>query len=123
MKEKSKKILYLFLGWLFLILGIIGAFLPLLPTTPFLLLAAYFFSHSSEKVHQKLLNHKTFGPLIKDWEEKGIIRRKAKLLATVAMVALFSLSFYFMSFTLMIKILLMTIASTILAFIWTRPES
>ena len=72
-----KKIILLAFGHLFLVLGIIGAFLPVLPTTPFLLLAAFFYSKSSDKIHNWLMNHKYLGPPLKDWHERGVIGLKA----------------------------------------------
>ncbi|BFM51345.1 YbaN family protein [Marinomonas sp. THO17] len=72
----AKKYFYLALGWFSLITGIIGIYLPLLPTTPLVLLAAWCFSKSSERFHNWLLNHKFFGPIVRDWQsEDGIPRR------------------------------------------------
>ena len=56
------------LGWLCVALGVIGIFLPLLPTTPFILLAAWLFSRSSNKFHHWIQNHKRLGPIITMWE-------------------------------------------------------
>ena len=80
------KYLWISLGWLFVGLGVIGIALPLLPTTPFLLLAALCFSRGSEKIHQWLLNHPTFGPPILDWQNKRAISRRSKVVASVAML-------------------------------------
>jgi len=79
------RILWLVLGGSSLGLGTVGIFLPILPTVPFYLLAAFAFSKSSEKMHNWLLNHKIFGPDIKQWYDKRVIRRPAKLMALVAM--------------------------------------
>lgn len=64
----SAKILIAALGWLCVILGVIGIFLPLLPTTPFLLLAAWLFTHSSERFHNWLRDHPKLGPIIAVWK-------------------------------------------------------
>jgi uncharacterized membrane protein YbaN (DUF454 family) len=82
MIRKAKKYIFLFLGFLFTVIGIIGAFLPVLPTTPFLLAAAFFFSKSSEKFHNWILNHKIFGPAIKDYynERKITLQTRKKAL-------------------------------------------
>lgn len=76
-----KKTLYLMLGFVFVVLAVIGIFLPLLPTTPFLILAAFFFSQSSEKCHQWLLNNKVFGPILYNWENSRCIPAFAKKLS------------------------------------------
>ncbi len=68
------------LGWICVGLGIIGAFLPLLPTTPFLLLAAWCFYKSSPKTHAWLLNHKLMGPPLRDWQNERAISVKTKIL-------------------------------------------
>jgi len=71
-----KRILLIIAGILSLVLGIIGAFVPLLPTVPLVLLAAYCFGRSSERLHQRLINHRYFGPIIDNFQTgKGIPKR------------------------------------------------
>lgn len=77
--------LYRVLGSVAVALAALGAFLPLLPTTPFLLVAAWAFARSSPKLHQALLAHPRFGPLLRDWETHRAIPRRAKILAVVGM--------------------------------------
>ena len=108
-------------GWMSLVLGIIGIFLPLLPTTPFVLLSAYCFSKSSPRLHHWLLNQPHLGPMIQNWEQHGSISQNAKVTATVLMIALFSFSLYFLNFSLIIKGTLICICTGVLCFIWTRP--
>ncbi len=79
-------------GGLFLTLGLLGVVLPVLPTTPFLLLAAGCFARSSPRLHRWLLDHPVFGPPIRNWEENGAISRKAKRLAVGSMAAVLALS-------------------------------
>lgn len=70
-----------------LLLGIAGIFLPLLPTTPFVLLAAFCFSRGSERVERWMLEHARFGPMVRDWRERRAVPRRAKQLATLMMTA------------------------------------
>jgi len=88
MRKRLKKTLYMLLGFLFILLGILGVFLPLLPTTPFIILAAFLFSQSSEKYHQWLLNNKVFGPILYNWENSRCIPNFAKKLSFI-MIAIF----------------------------------
>lgn len=80
------------LGFLALGLGALGVVLPLLPTTPFVLLAAFAFARSSERWHAWLLRHRIFGPLIIDWREHGAISRPTKAVSAVSMAGVFGLS-------------------------------
>jgi len=80
--------LYKSLGFIFLGLGVIGVFLPLLPTTPFLLVSAACFARSSDKWHRWLLSNRIFGPLIKDWQERKCISISTKIFA-ISLVVLF----------------------------------
>jgi len=82
------KYVWIGLGWLFVGLGVLGIALPLLPTTPFLLLAAVCFSRGSEKIHSWLLNHPRLGPPIRDWQAHRAISRNSKITATAAMLIL-----------------------------------
>ena len=76
-------------GFLSLVLGVLGIVLPLLPTTPFVLLAAFCFSCGSERCDQWLLSHPRFGPLVRDWRAHRALSLRAKQLAS-AMMALSS---------------------------------
>ncbi len=86
-----RKLAYNTLGWAVLILGIIGVVLPGLPTTPFLLVAAFAFSRGSPRMRAWLIDHARFGPMIADWEERGAISRRAKVLAVTLMAVVFGL--------------------------------
>ncbi len=81
----GKRALYGVLGFVMLALGIIGAFLPVMPTTIFIILAAWFFARSSPRLEARLLRDPRFGPLIVKWRERGAIPPKAKLYACLGM--------------------------------------
>ncbi|MCD2341801.1 YbaN family protein [Ideonella azotifigens] len=79
--------LWLLAGGLSLLLGVIGIFLPLLPTTPFVLLAAWCFSKGSERWEHWLVTHRHLGPIVRDWRATRAVPLRAKQLATVMMSA------------------------------------
>ncbi|TWW08124.1 hypothetical protein E3A20_27470 [Planctomyces bekefii] len=112
----------LVLGWLALGVGILGIFLPLLPTTPFVLLAAFLFSRGSKRCHDWLLSHRTFGPLIQDWERGGVIRLTAKVWSTAMIVPLFSYTLLFVQVATWVKGVVVLVGAAVLTFIWTRPS-
>ena len=82
------------LGFVFLAIAALGILLPLLPTTPFVLLAAACFAQSSERMHRWILANRTFGPLVRDWDEKRCesCRVKWVAIASMALVGGFSLT-------------------------------
>jgi len=112
---------WLGLGLVCVALGAIGVFLPLLPTTIFLIIAAYAFARSSERLHNWLLSNKVFGPLIKDWQDHGRIRRPAKVMALISMTIIIGLSWAFdvPIYVLGIQCLILI---PVAGFIATRPE-
>ncbi|MGH1460432.1 MAG: YbaN family protein [Neptuniibacter sp.] len=123
MKSTVVRILYLLTGYLCVLLGIIGILLPLVPTTPFLLVATFCFSRSSERLHQYLINHPVFGKLIQDWEAYGVIPYRIKLLSTTMMLLMVSYPLIFKTFHLGLKALVVITILVALAYIWTRPSS
>ena len=77
---------YWALGFVFLAIGAAGVVLPLLPATPFILLSAACFARSSERWHRWLLSNETFGPMIRNWEEKRCISCRVKVIAIASMI-------------------------------------
>ncbi|MBL7128146.1 MAG: YbaN family protein [Ignavibacteria bacterium] len=88
------KYLFVTLGSLFLGLGVIGVFVPGLPTTPFLLLSAAFYVRSSRSMYRWLLNHKVFGKIIRDFRESRSISLKNKVISILSMVTMLTLSIF-----------------------------
>ena len=84
--------IWLLCGMLALALGIIGIALPLLPTTPFVILAAACFARSSDRLHDWLLGHRIFGPMIVSWRDHRAIPRRAKYWSLGMMAAAFVFS-------------------------------
>ncbi len=83
--------LWFALGWLMVGLGVIGALLPVMPTTIFLILAVGCFARSSPKFEQRLLAHPRYGPSLRLWREQGAVSRKGKAFAGAGMAVGFAL--------------------------------
>ena len=115
------RMLWLLAGYLFLGLGLLGAVLPVLPTTPFLLVAAGCFAKSSPRLHRWLLGHPVFGPPIRNWEENGAISRPAKRLAVGSMAVVWVVSLFagLPWVALVVQTVLIGIGA---AFVLTRPD-
>ncbi|MRI33078.1 hypothetical protein EOPP23_08790 [Endozoicomonas sp. OPT23] len=107
------KIFLIFAGILSLVAGVIGIFLPLLPTTPFLLLSAFCFARSSEKLHQWLLNHPYFGRVLSNWEKHRGMEAKHKKRALIFTTISFAVSIYFAPL-LAVKIMLVVMSVCVL---------
>ena len=119
--EQTRKVLFLTAGWISLGLGVLGIPLPLLPTTPFLLLAAFCFARGSERWHRWLLEHPTFGPPILNWQRHRAISRGAKMVGSLSMLGLLGLSALLSVPTWALG----TQAAILLAvsvFLWSHPE-
>ncbi len=85
MRQHVKRIVLTGIGLVALALGLVGLFLPVLPTVPFLLVALWAFSRSSERLHRWLITHPHLGPPLIAWQRHGAISRRSKILAVVAM--------------------------------------
>ena len=112
---------WLMLGFVATGCGIIGAVLPLIPTTPFLLVAAYAFAKSSPRFHDWLINHRQFGPLIRNWQRNGSIDPASKRLAIIVMGSALVLS-WLLGFSAGVLALQATVLVASATFILTRPD-
>ena len=105
-----KNFVFVVLGWTAISLGIIGIFLPLLPTTVFLLLGSYFFMKGSPKLNEKLLNNKYLGTYIRNYRENKGMPLRAKISAIFLLWTSISLTIIYFVDNLFIQILLFAIA-------------
>lgn len=104
-----------------LVLGAAGAVLPLLPTVPFVILAAYCFGRADPRVERWLLEHPQFGPPIRNWRERGAISRKGKIAATLGFAFSIALAVAFAPMPwMLIPVVVALVAGT---WIWLRPEA
>ena len=112
---------YIALGWLAVGLGVIGVVLPVLPTTPFLLVAAFAFGKGSPEARAWLIEHAHFGPAIRNWEENGAISRGAKVLAVSMMALVLAASLILGVNPVVIVVQVICLGGASL-FILTRPD-
>lgn len=108
-------------GCVAVILGVIGIFVPLLPTTPFLLLAAWSFVRSSPEAHQWMYRQPALGAALRDWEERGAISKRTKVIATSMILASIAV-LWFKNLMLPVQLGLTLMLLTVTGFILTRPS-
>ena len=121
-QNASARIIWTLAGWGALGLGAIGAFLPVLPTTPLVILAAFCFGKGSPRLRQWLVGHPRFGSAIRDWEERGAIPRRAKVMACAMMIATF-LVCLFLGLSIGVLALQGTLMSVGAAYVLSRPDA
>jgi uncharacterized membrane protein YbaN (DUF454 family) len=102
-------------------LGVIGAFLPLLPTVPFLILAAFCFAKGNKAWEQKLLNHPRYGPALRAWREKGVVSRRGKLAATGGFAGSIVIGLFFLKMPWVLVPPGVALVSG--TWLWLRPEA
>ena len=112
--------LYLTVGFAAVILGVVGTVLPVLPTTPFLLLAAACFARSSQHFHDKLLANRFAGPIIREWIEHRSIRRPVKRWVYLLLALSFGSSILLMP-TVWHQVMLAALGIILAVFIWRIP--
>lgn len=120
MIARAKRFTLIAVGICSLALGGLGVVLPLLPTTPFVLVAAFAFANSSDRLHQWLLDHNIFGPLITNWRNHGAISRFAKAVSVGAMAAVLAISVLLAAPTLVI-VLQALVLGPCAFFVVSRP--
>ena len=115
--------LYLAIGWFFVAVGAIGIFLPVLPTTPFLLISLWAFSKSSPRLYNWLYTHPKAGPYLVAWTRHHVIPLKAKILAASLMTASWLYLTFFVVEGWRVPIIVGLTMSAALAYVLTKPSN
>jgi uncharacterized membrane protein YbaN (DUF454 family) len=115
-----KRIILIIIGWLAVVLATLGVVLPLLPTTPFLLLATWCFARSSPRFHHWLLYRSWFGSYIRHWQDHRALPPGAKPRALIFIVLTFAVSLYLVNI-LWVRLLLLVMMCALLFFMWRMP--
>jgi uncharacterized membrane protein YbaN (DUF454 family) len=109
-------------GWVFLGIGVIGAFVPALPTFDFMLLAAAFFARSSPRLEDWLVNRSRFGPALRSWRANRGISTRNKITATLFIVVSIGTTIIFSKLSLWFKVTLAIVGSGVVLYLATRPR-
>ncbi|ALB65930.1 Hypothetical protein DUF454 [Cronobacter dublinensis 1210] len=115
-----QRTILLILGWLAVVLATLGVVLPLLPTTPFLLLAAWCFARSSPRFHHWLLYRSWFGGYLRHWQQYRAMPPGAKPRAILVILATFAISLWMVRI-FWVRVMLLVILSGLLIFMWRIP--
>jgi uncharacterized protein len=120
--KSALRIVWIATGTLSVGFAIAGLVLPLVPTTPFVILAAWCFARSSPRLREKLVNNRMLGPSVRDWERDRAIATQAKISASVLLALLILLSIA-LQFPAWIVALQALAAVGVMLFLWTRPDA
>lgn len=120
-QNPALRIFLLVLGGVSLLLGIVGAFLPIVPTTPFVILAAWCFVRSSEKAHAWLYRQPVFGPALRNWDRNRAIARPAKIWAISMILISLSMAWWRVENSTVVVVITIVLVSVSI-FIATRKE-
>ena len=118
-----KKLLFLVLAGTFFVLGVLGAFLPGLPTTPFLLLTSFLLTRSSPRLNAAMLRSRFLGPILTDWQQHGCVRKDVKARAIVFVILAVAATIYLTPSSLTPKLTLLLLASIGIVVIVRLPSA
>ncbi len=121
-RSKTMRYIYMGLGFFFLVLAIIGVILPVLPTTPFLLVTAACWARGSPRFYHWLMNHQHLGPYLRAWRDERRIPRHAKIAASVMIVISISFAIVLVIPLLIAKIMTAVIGLVVILYLWRFPD-
>ena len=116
-----RRLIYLGIGWLSLGMAVAGIILPILPTTPMLLVAVWAFGKSSPELAERIRNHRVCGPPVRDWQDHGVISLKAKLLAISIMSAMVGWLWVYGNLPSWLTLLIIAVMVGAGVFVGSRP--
>jgi uncharacterized protein len=116
------KVIFLFLGFFFVALGLIGALFPVLPTTPFMILALACFARSSQRFYNLLYNHRLFGPLLHRWTQYRVIPPMVKVVAVTAMCISLIYVTVFLNLPLLVMVVMWLLITYGAWFVLSKPS-
>ena len=117
------RVLFLAIAGVFFLVGVLGAFLPVLPATPFLLIASYFLARSSPRLQAALFRSRLFGPILKDWQVQGGVRKDVKIRAIIVVAAAVSLTVVLAEFSFLPTLGVLLLAAVGIAVILRLPTA
>jgi uncharacterized membrane protein YbaN (DUF454 family) len=123
MNARIKYLLIFSCGWLFVILGLIGLLLPVIPTFPFMLVALACFSRTSPRFHDMLLKNRWIGRPLTQWDQTKTVRRKTKMQALLMLSLAFSGSFIVLWGHLMLQLVVLALAAVMIGFVVKLKEA
>lgn len=118
-----KKVFLLTIGFITMGLGFLGVFLPVLPTTPFLLVSLACFMRSSERMHQYVMNNKYLAPYVKEYASSEGIPKRAKIRAIFLIWITISFTAFVVIDKVLLRVMLYVIAISVTTYIWTRKTA
>lgn len=123
MQARIKHYLVFCCGWLCVILGLIGALLPVVPTTPFMILALACFAETSPRFHKMLLNNRWIGPPLQQWDQTKTVRRRTKYQAVAMLIIAFSFSIGLLWGQWTYQLALLALATVMIGFVLQLKEA
>lgn len=122
MLTHTKVLIWRAIGLIAFVLGVVGLFLPIMPTVPFILLAAWAGSKGWPELETYLLSHKHFGSHIRNWRESGAISRSSKSLATIMFCGSLAMIWLLFPLDYALQAILTFIMISAIVWLWTRPD-